>query len=35
MDAIGLAVLEYYRDIFAAEREAMRRVLGALESAVR
>lgn len=32
MDAIGLAVVEYYRAVFAAEREAMRRVLGAMES---
>jgi DNA-binding PadR family transcriptional regulator len=28
MDEIGLAVVEYYRAVYAAEREAMRRVLG-------
>jgi DNA-binding PadR family transcriptional regulator len=28
MDAIGAAVVEYYRAVYAAEREAMRKVLG-------
>jgi DNA-binding PadR family transcriptional regulator len=32
MDSIGLAVVDYYRAIYAAEREAMRKVLGAIES---
>lgn len=32
MDAIGLAVIEYYRAVFAAERKAMRNVLAALKS---
>jgi DNA-binding PadR family transcriptional regulator len=32
MDAIGLAVVDYYRAIYAAEREAMRKVLGAMEA---
>lgn len=32
MDAIGLAVVDYYRAVYAAEREAMRKVLAALES---
>jgi len=31
MDAIGLAVIDYYRAVYAAEREAMRKVLRALE----
>lgn len=31
MDSIGLAVVEYYRAVFAAEREAMRKVLKAIE----
>lgn len=30
MDAIGAAIVEYYRSVYAAERKAMRRVLGAL-----
>jgi hypothetical protein len=33
MDPIGLAVVEYYQAVFAAEREAMRKVLGAMQSA--
>jgi DNA-binding PadR family transcriptional regulator len=32
MDSIGLAVVDYYRAVYAAEREAMRKVLGAMES---
>jgi DNA-binding PadR family transcriptional regulator len=32
MDSIGLAVVEFYRTVFAAEREAMRKVLAAMES---
>lgn len=32
MDSIGLAVVEYYRAVYAAEREAMRKVLGAMEA---
>lgn len=32
MDTIGLAVVDYYRAVFAAEREAMRKVLGTIES---
>jgi|GEM_PF-1083360 len=32
MDAIGLAIIEYYRAVYAAEREAMRKVLGAIRS---
>lgn len=32
MDLIGLAVIDYYRAIYAAEREAMRKVLAAMES---
>jgi len=35
MDSIGLAVVEYYRAVFSAEREAMRKVLGAIERAAR
>ncbi len=31
MDEIGLAVVEYYRAVFTAERDAMRKVLGAIE----
>lgn len=31
MDSIGLVVVEYYRAVFAAEQEAMRKVLGAME----
>ena len=34
MDSIGLAVVEYYRAVYAAEREAMRKVLEAMESRV-
>jgi DNA-binding PadR family transcriptional regulator len=32
MDSIGLAVLDYYRAVYAAEREAMRNVLRAMEA---
>jgi DNA-binding PadR family transcriptional regulator len=32
MDSIGLAVVEYYRAVYAAEREAMRKVLAAMEA---
>lgn len=32
MDSIGLAVVDYYRTVCAAEREAMRKVLEAIES---
>lgn len=32
MDSIGLAVVEYYRAVYAAEREAMRKVLAAMGS---
>lgn len=32
MDEIGLAVIDYYRSIFAAEREAMRRVLAVVQA---
>lgn len=32
MDPIGLAVVDYYRAVYAAEREAMGKVLGAIES---
>lgn len=32
MDSIGLAVVDYYRAVYAAEREAMRKVLGDIES---
>lgn len=32
MDSIGLAVVEYYRAVFAAEREAMGKVLEAMEA---
>ena len=32
MDPIGLAVVEYYRAVYAAEQAAMRKVLGATEA---
>ena len=32
MDEIGLAVIEYYRAIYAAERDAMRRVLAVVQA---
>jgi DNA-binding PadR family transcriptional regulator len=32
MDEIGLAVIEFYRSIYAAEREAMRRVLAVVRA---
>jgi hypothetical protein len=32
MDSIGLAIVEYYSAIFAAEQEAMRKVLAAIET---
>jgi DNA-binding PadR family transcriptional regulator len=32
MDQIGLAVVDYYRAVHSAEREAMRKVLAAIES---
>ena len=35
MDSIGLAVVEYYRAVYAAERVAMRKVLEAMESSRR
>lgn len=35
MDAIGLAVVDYYRAVFAAERDAMRKVLEAMEARAR
>jgi DNA-binding PadR family transcriptional regulator len=31
MDAIGLAVIDYYRAVYSAERDAMRKVLEAIE----
>lgn len=32
MDEIGLAVIDYYRSVYAAEREAMRRVLALVQA---
>lgn len=32
MDSIGLAVVDYYRAVYVAEREAMRKVLGTIEA---